>query len=241
MKLFWGKEDETLVKLLKQARLEFIFDPSKSKSRLMQTLAYAEQNREAAKSLGLFVFRYGMMAIGLVLVVSGGVIYASTGSEPGDTLFAINKLEDRIILSLPIGDLKKADYQTHIASNRLESLSKVELKIDTTELQVETQRLETVKESNLSLNNAIDSISAKKLAFEAAGKLEQAAQMSLVLGKLANIAGQYELKFESLESGTKNEKIKESIREHLAELKKTRVKAEMQSQVPNGPKESSSK
>lgn len=227
MKLFHNEQEERLIRLIKQSKLNFVFNPSPTKTRLMQTLAEVEQNLAAApKFFNMLVLRYSLITICLIFMASGGVVYASSASEPGDTLFGVHKLAENMILGITRDDSKKAEYHTKIVNDRLASLSKIEQQIQASELKVETRRLETVKESDISFFNAVETITTRHAALVAAGKIAAANQLKETLTKLESLADQYESKFQTIEMSTKDEKVKKSIQEHLTSIQKSKNKVQ---------------
>jgi hypothetical protein len=213
--------EEKMKNLLKAAQQDFRFDQDTVKNRLMPVLDRIEilpyrRTLLTAKSLA-----YSMSGAVFVVFVSGTFAFAST-SKPGDKLFVVNKWRENIILHLPLSVDQKTRFETGIVNNRLRALQTVNVQMPQAQ---ENKKLDTIKESDESLHNAIELVSANKHSLEAEGQTEQAEKMDQALTQLDNLAQQHEQQIQIIEASTEDGTNREIIKQHLHQIYTTRAKA----------------
>ncbi len=222
----WFKLDKSLTdKLKKASSVDFKFDPNPGKYRLLASIEHAAQKKPALHFSP--ILKYCLITACLLLFVSGTFVFAAN-SQPGDTLFSLNKIGENIILNLPLSDLQKAEVQEQIVTKRLEALDRVQAKTETVKTQLDARKLETVKESDETLSAAIENISKNKQKLEAAGNTQGAEKLGTVLDRLQAKVADREQTIQKIEDETADEPSKTKIRQHLRQIKKSREKAQLE-------------
>lgn len=227
MKFYNQEKNNKVIQLLKKSKQDFDFNAESSKIRLMQSLQYSSPPAEETTIRHWPIWHYAIATACLLIFASATFTLAST-ARPGDKLFGLNKFREQVILKLPLNVETKAHFQTEIVSKRLEALDLVQPKVNV--------RLERVKESEESLNAAIEAVSTNKHNLEALGKTQAAARLSEVLNELEALASKNEKRIESLGQDTDDEPTRVIMQNHLRQVKEARKKAilELKSgQTPN--------
>jgi hypothetical protein len=216
----FSKKPDNLTKQLSQSAQNFSFDQEKVKNRLMYSLNDAPIKAPAKIFFRTRILKYSSVLAAFVIFVSATFAFASS-SEPGDKLFPLNKIGEKVILSLPLSAQQKASIQTGIVNKRLKSL-------ETVKVRTEDKQLETVKESDESLQNAIEAVSANKKRLEASGHTQGAEKLGQVLNRLDALAEKHEQQFQSIEELISDNEGKQTVRKHLREIKNARRKAHIE-------------
>jgi hypothetical protein len=79
------------------------------------------------------------------------LVFAANLAKPGDTLFPVQKLQNDIVLSLPLPEATKQQIRTNIAIQRVSELDPVKTSEKLDEKKIHAQ----IQESNLSIDAAI--------------------------------------------------------------------------------------
>ena len=220
-----SKSDEQLIRLLRTAQQDFHFPIGSIKHRLMQSIGQAMPVAVIeSKFRGIIMLRYSVVAAGVIVIISGGLVLASTNSTPGDALFPIAKLREQVILGLTFDDLARADYRADIVSDRLQALDQINQNVEAPQAKINNQRLQVVAESDKSLSTAVDAVMAQQESLQNQGKEAQAAKLRQTLVELDQLALQHEEKIEALESETDDAQTQASIEEHLLNIRHTHAK-----------------
>ncbi|MBX4186967.1 MAG: hypothetical protein KW802_01755 [Candidatus Doudnabacteria bacterium] len=207
-------KDKALANLLKRSAGDFNFDETSAKFRLLASINRLDQ--KPAPSFHITrVMWYSTAFAALVITASTTFAFASN-ALPGDKLFALNKFGEKVILTLPLPVEQKAKVQEYIVTNRLEALDKVD-----------TEDLETVKESDESLMTAVDAITQNKTRLESMGKTKQAETLEKVLDQLQTKVENKENTIKEIEKRAKDEPTREKIREHLKKIEDSKQKARL--------------
>lgn len=217
MKLFNSKLNSEIINLLKKTRQDFIFDRTGIKNRLMANLENAPIK---APSHPMPVFRfvkYASVIVTILAFLSATFAFASN-SRPGDALFPLNKMGQKIVLTLPFSAEKKAKLQTQFVTNRLNDLEKINA-APSNQPNLQNIQLETIKESDEMLSNAIETISANKNRLRSNGSEKAAQQLDEVLTQLDTLASQHEDQIQEIEDQTQENDIKMTIDSHLTGIK----------------------
>ncbi len=218
--------DEDLIHLLKQSKGSFRFDHQGIKYRLLSSINHADQKAIHGFQMTR-VIRYSVGFAGFVVILSATFAFASS-SKPGDKLFALNKAGEHVVLSLPMPVQQKAQMEVYIVNQRFEALDNIETK--TVDMNIvgplEPKKLQTVKESDESLNSAIEHVTLNKKQLESKGNVKAAAKLEAVLDQLQSIAEKRETKLRELKEKTSDEHQKIEIEAHLKQIQTSRKKAQ---------------
>ncbi|MEO8065482.1 MAG: hypothetical protein ABI643_01335 [Candidatus Doudnabacteria bacterium] len=223
MNLFSRKSNQDLIEQLAKSRQDFQFDRFGIKNKLLMSLENSPEEPVAHKFFTIRLIKYSATFAGLLIFLSTALSFAST-AKPGDKLFPLNKLEEKMILNLPLSAEQKADLQVRIVSKRLEALKAVEN--TTNNVRLQAKQLETVKESDASIKQAVDSVSANKNALKGPGKTATEQKLDQVLNQIDDLAQKHEQRIQSLEDSASDKNIKQSLNQHLNEIKNSRHKAQ---------------
>lgn len=232
MKLFENPKSEELIKQLGKSQVDFEFDQVGGKKSLLAAIENISPETELKSSKRRpFILQFGL-ALGVVLLMMSGTFAAASKSLPGDKLFSVTKLKERVLLILPFSPQSRAEIQASIVEERLKALDQFpllesEAPIKPDMLQIEARKLETLREASESLHQAVDSIQRKRDEFEKNGQTKQAEQLSKVLSNISEQSEKREKMIEEIEKKLEqeDESVKEKARERLEDLKKARNKA----------------
>src|SRR5258708_4734798 len=113
--MIWFKDEksEHLKKLLKHSQSQFRFDQSGIKNRLLTSLDTAKIELNHDHFIVFRIVKYSVVPVCLFLFISASFAFASS-SVPGDKLFFLNKLGEKIILNLPLSSQQNADIESKI-------------------------------------------------------------------------------------------------------------------------------
>jgi len=232
MKLFKTQNSEELIKELGKSHVDFEFDQVSAKKSLLSTIENILPETESKLSKRKpFILQFGLTLAAVVLMVSG-TFAAASKSLPGDKLFSVTKLKEKMLLILPFSPQSRAEIQASIVEDRLKALDQFPLVEDTgaikpNTVQLEARKLETLKEASESLHQAVDNIQKKRNEFEENGQIKQAEKLDDVLLNISEQSEKREKVIKEIEEKLEkeNERLKEKAQERLEDLKKARNKA----------------
>jgi hypothetical protein len=205
----------------------FKYDKTNVKQRLMMSVKHASQGEAEETFSWKTMPNWGVVLAALVIMLGSATFAYADQARPGDILFPVNKLNDKIILNLPFSAQTKARIQAQIVSKRLDALDQV-TKDDSSRPDNSLNRskkLETIKESRISLTTAIQKVTEAKKMLEDNGNTTGAEALRQTLTHLEELAGQQEEKIQYLEEHAIDKADKKEIGQHLSEIKKERKKA----------------
>lgn len=214
MNFFKDEKRDKLISMLKQSKPDFKFDPNSGKVQLMQSLTRSQIVEPEMKMHSWHIMRYSLATACLLIFVSGTFAFASN-AKPGDKLFPMNKLGEQMILKLPLTDEVRANFQARIVSKRLEALTQVKPEA----------KLETIKESDESLNQAVEAITTNRQNLRTKGNKQAEARLNNVLNQLESLAQKQQERIEVLQSETDDTQVRLMIDQHLLRVKQAKQKA----------------
>lgn len=159
--------------------------------------AIAGQTRTAEKSFDWQERKYALMRyvaatlVGLSLV--GGTALAAGNSKPGDILYPIKRIKEKVQLTAAVSPEAKANLRANFAQERLKELQELTAEDLTTvnatssvssgHTQTDTQLRETVRsrareDAGKEVKNALDELTKVRANLEAKGDLEAAAAVN---------------------------------------------------------------
>ncbi|MEJ0021595.1 MAG: hypothetical protein WDN47_03345 [Candidatus Doudnabacteria bacterium] len=237
MIFFNSKSKKKMIKLLKDSEQDFRFDEQRVKDRLLYSLRETPIKAPARTFFTFRFMKYSALVAGLVIFLSATFVLA-LNANPGDRLFGLNKFGENVILSLPLSMEQKAQVQAGIVTRRLEALQEIEAQPAGPGL--ETKQLETIKESDESIQNAIDTVTANKVKLENSGQTASAEKLGKVLDQIDTLAKKHEDRIKTIETQMPDQKAQQTIDNHLNGIKNSRQKAsiELQSQKTDDPVDS---
>lgn len=233
MKFFPSQPNNDLKKRLAASRQEFKFDQEAIKSRLLYSLNDAPMKAPDKTLVSFRALKYSTVLASVLILISGTFALASQ-AQPGDRLFALNKWSEKLVLALPLSMDQKAAMETRIVNKRLQALEAVKLNSPATiSPQTETRQLETIKESDEAVQNALESVASNKKLLETQGQTANAQRLEKVLNELDNLAAQHEKQIQGLEQSALDDEARQTIQLHLIEIKNARTKARTQIKLPD--------
>ncbi|MBX4205302.1 MAG: hypothetical protein KW788_03935 [Candidatus Doudnabacteria bacterium] len=127
----FNSKNRKIETLLRQSRQDFGFDSISTKARIMLAVNVRHLSKDDVRHFSLNPRTWPKYAFGaslamLVVVSTTGLAFASTKSKPGEVLFPVQKLQNRVVLSLPLPAATKAQIGTKIAAKRLRELDEIQ-------------------------------------------------------------------------------------------------------------------
>jgi len=225
MNIFKAQENEKLISLLASAKQDFKFNQADIKTRLLAQLPHTKQlPAQDLRFSSPLVFRSGFFFAGIILLVSGTFV-AAAQSQPGDKLFGINKFRQELLVKIPLGAEGQAKAQAHLVEERLKSLDQLPEQAAQVKLKQENRKLEVIKETERSLNQAINTIRKNQEALEKKGNTAAARKLQEVLTTIGDMAQKREQTIKRIEEESKDDIRRELLQERLKDLKEARQKA----------------
>lgn len=227
MTKFRKQPDDEITKLLKASRQDFRFRQDLVKLRILSSLHSGVFMPAKFGVWRLIFMHYGAVIAVVVLCVSVTFVKAAQ-SQPGETLFPLSKLGEKIVLGLPLSAQQKAQFQTSIVSKRLRSLEQIKTQQDgLTDSQWQNKQLETIKESDESLRSAVETISATQAKFQTSGRTNDADNLSQILDQLDSLAQAHEENVLKIENETPEGNIKQAVDMHLNQIREIHHRTRM--------------
>ncbi len=133
----------------------------------------------------------GLVGLGLV----GGTVFASNSAKPGDILFPVKKVAEKVQISLSSSDTAKAQLETNIAEQRIQNINEVSVQ----------HKAEAKVEAQSETDNALSTLKRVQGDLQAKGNTTAAAAIGENISKLQGKAKDNQLKVESdLNENTKD-------------------------------------
>jgi len=162
-----NKEQEIIKKLqiLKQVNPRPYFI-----DKVRNSLVYSLTNRQAQKT-PLFVFRLAIASFLVVFLVSGGAVFASKGSLPGDFLYPVKIALEEVRIRLTDDS---ADLRIRLTEQRLKEIQELKEKEDQ---DIEKAASEYKKAIDKALENASEEVDKSNLLNKLQEKLDLHSQV----------------------------------------------------------------
>ena len=220
--------DEKLKQQLRKSQTDFKLDQTGIKNHLMQSVeAYKQKPAITLPVRSRFPFWAHSLAI-VVLFISSATLVFADSSKPGDSLFFLDKLQEKAVLTLPLPSEQKANIQANIVNERVHELQKLKTTPNKNEVKARA-----IEESELSVTKALESITEVKTKLEDRGKTKQAERINKVLIKLDGLAEKNEEEIEDIRNNWKEAKQQEKNIERadrsLKEIQRARLKLNINS------------
>ncbi|HEV8601414.1 MAG TPA: DUF5667 domain-containing protein [Patescibacteria group bacterium] len=226
MKLFNLEQFENLIKLLKQSEQDFKFDQKSIKLNLLTSInSHHLPEKEKIKLREISIHRFSVYqysaVFAVILFATGGATFAlANTAKPGDFLFPLDLLQEKMVLSLPLSEQKKAKLESNFVSERI-----VELKQLRQARGSDTVKAAAVKESQKTLTSAVEAVTRSKDLLQARGRNQQAQELDNVLDELETLAGEHEKNAGEIKDEVEEPGLKIEIENNLTDIKKARLKA----------------
>ncbi len=218
MTWFKNHQEEKIKLLLRESRQDFRYDHESTRLKLLQNLNHYPQ--PASHTHVWIMAKYALVAACFVFLFSATLAFTSN-AKPGEKLFTLNKWGEQMILRLPLPEEQKMNIENNIVTKRLEALDIVEK---------ENKILETVKESDETLNAAVEKIIINKAKI-AVGDDEKTEKLDEALERLDAQAALREQKIKDLEDRVIDQEAKAKIRIHRENFQKTRAKMRLETKA----------
>lgn len=182
--IFNDKKFNKEINLLKSIASDDSAGLESVKASLMKQVAETNQDQKRyieaeRKTFMNPVMRYAATTlVGLGLV--GGTVFASNSAKPGDVLFPVKKVSEKVQISLQTSQQAKAELQSKIAEDRIDSVT-----------QVSAENKDTAKvEAKTELNSAIDVLTKVQADLQAKGNTTAADALSRNIARLKQKAAE---------------------------------------------------
>jgi hypothetical protein len=162
------------------------------------------------------------LGVVLIVVVSSGAALSQAGYyQPSSALYALEQVQEGVMLRLPMPAAQKASVQMRAAENRTRKLE------GTHKDEPYQTRLEAMRDSNAFLNRAVDQISAAKQLQSERGKAQQEQKYVEMLERLEQIAGKHEqVATDMINSESTDLEQEQEIEAHLKTIKNIRYRVQ---------------
>ncbi|MDP3986465.1 MAG: DUF5667 domain-containing protein [Candidatus Veblenbacteria bacterium] len=154
-----------------------------------------------------------VLTILIALGMSTGTVLASSSALPGDILYPVKRLEEKIELKLASNPQVHARVRAKHAEVRLEELSQLEVQAETktsgeAKTRAEEREQRAASEAGLDLETTLNALSEVQIKFENEGQAAAATSISNVIKRLTDRATQrpnsrFEVEHEEEEGRTK--------------------------------------
>jgi hypothetical protein len=212
MKIFGSQPNDELTKLLKTSQQDFGFNQELVKMRVTSQLQ--SENQDMKQPLQHHHWMRSSIVTAVVILSLSITAVSAAQSQPGDKLFSLNKWGEKFVLSLPLSIEHKAQVQTSIVTKRLQALKKVQTQPDDL-----NRKLKTVNESDESLRNAVEMVTANKAKFRAMGQMAQANRLTPALNQLNDLAQEHEDQIQAIQASMPEGHVRQTMNLRLTEVR----------------------
>jgi hypothetical protein len=214
--------------LMQDSQSDFVFDKSGVKNRILSTIENAHLNPKTfktAKNVNVWRWNTALAScLGMIVIFSATIVYADS-SNPGDKLYFLDQLQERVVLKMPRSDQAKARLQERLVNERVNELNK----IPTINHLDQTVRLKAIEESQQNLFNAVEETTRIRESLKLKGRDKAVENIDEVLLKLGQLAEKQEARVEEFKKHTENEEDVLKLEENLEAIKKAGLKARLES------------
>lgn len=217
---FWkhDESEEKLKKLLKLQQSDFDFNQQGVKNRLQLSIARASSAQPTFRT-SAWMPRWGLAIAAITLfVLSGSTFALANNAKPGDRLYLLDKAQEQIWTRLPLPASNKAQIQAGIVEERAYELDQLR-KSD------KANKIKAVKESEQSLQQAVEAVSNTRTKLESSGKRKQVEKLDSVLTRLELLAEEQEQKIEEIKTEIDDDEVKADIDKSLLKIRKSKERA----------------
>ena len=226
MKLFRTDKEDRVAELLGLAKQNFKFDQAENKTRLFAALDTQPKMQVETAAQSSYRFNFNLAAGFAVALVGISVTFLSAqGAVPGDKLFAVNKFRESLVLALPLSVQNRVNIVAEITNERFQALDQISIQT-VTAAELAQKRLETIEESRVSFNQAVDVISSQIEVLENRGLNHEVQGLYTALDNLERAAKRREQTIRDLETKAEDERERIRIQENRKLFEKARLKAE---------------
>jgi hypothetical protein len=220
---------QQLVDALKKSGQDFEFDRSQARTELLLSidrrhLSSLEKDRLTIKyNRAALNFKMAFAMASLILFVGLGATFAIADTAlPGDKLFALDQLQEKAVLKLPLPQQTRANIRANILAERVSELNKIQDLPDKEELKVKA-----VGATEQSLSKTIEDITENREKLRTSGKIKQAQKLNNVLDRLEKLAGEQEIQTDRIIKNISDQKLREEADGKLERIKQLKLKVRL--------------
>lgn len=219
----FNSKNKKVENLLRESRQDFGFDSENIKARVMMAVNVRHLSKEDVKRLTFnpstwprYVFA---TTIALVLAITTtGFAFAANGSKPGEVLFPVQKLQNQIVLSLPLSASKKAEISTNIVAKRIQELDELQKNPASKSSRVSAE----IREAQESIAKAASFVPEQKTNDES---VEETAN------KLNDLSTKHQQTLQNLSTQTEDSELKAEIEQSVKDITATQDKIRTRRQL----------
>lgn len=142
-----------------------------------------------------FTSAYAVLSVFVILLLTSGTVLASQGSLPGDALYPVKRLTEKVELQLAPTKKVKAEVQAKHATERVNELTELQVKVDAevkTEQKSDTEKHheEAKVEAVTELETALNTLNEVQNKLESKGNIQAATSLQTVMEKLTTKANE---------------------------------------------------
>lgn len=228
MNPFNPQHKEQLINLLRRSRTSFGFSQATVKTRLLGNIEELQMSsaERRVRELGhnSFLRRHwitSFLTLALLVAIGSGATLAQADiAKPGTKFHVLDQLLEQFFLKLPLSESQKAKIQANIVDERNHELEYLIQNNGDSNLE-----FEAVKNSQESLNNAVEQVRSVREDMASAGKTRQAENLDTVLKRLEILAEEQEGQVRNLKALQHDEEIKVEFDHQLEAINQARTKA----------------
>jgi hypothetical protein len=225
MIFFRSKKDKQIEQLLSESRQNFEFDSQNIKARLMMAVESQHFSKEELRNFTFkpnFWPRYAFSLTLAVMLMVGttGFAFAANNATPGDVLFPIQKIQNQIVLSLPLPETKKEEIRTEIVTKRLKELDAIEKISNPDSAKIQA----IVKESQASIDDAVTNLHMEPAVEGTTSPDKKQAKLDNLATKLDGLIDTHQKYLKNIQEKTKDSETKETIDNSAKSIESTREK-----------------
>jgi hypothetical protein len=223
-----SENKKKITELLRDSKSDFKFNQSGIKNRLLASVENIHLHPKTFETVTKSNVRRWNAALasglGVVVIFSATLAYADL-SNPGDKLYFLDQLSERLELKMPRSGEAKARLQERLVNERVTELNKIPA-INNTD---QTVRLRAIEESQQNLFNAVEETTRIRESLRSKGRDKAVKNIDEVLSNLGQLAEKQEQRVEEFKKYTENENDVLKLEENLEAIKKAGLKARLES------------
>jgi hypothetical protein len=221
----FNSKNKKLENLLRESRQDFGFDSENIKARVMMAVNVRHLSKDDVRRLTFnpstwprYVFGASLALI--LAITTTGFAFAANESKPGEVLFPIQKLQNQIVLSLPLSAAKKAEFSTNIVAKRLQELDEIQNNSNTKSSKVSAE----VKEAQESIATAASFVPEQ---------VSDNDNVEEIAKKLDGLSIQHQQTLQNLSIKTEDTELKAEIEKSVRDITATQSKLRVRKQKIN--------
>lgn len=172
-------------------------------SRLVVSQQPADLPKRYMWAVHKFSYTYVAVATFLIVAMTGGTVMAAKGALPGDTLYPVKRIAEKVESTLAPTPAVKANVEASHASERLNEIIVLQQRVveaneSDSRSQLEQRELKAREQTENEVETALNVLKDLQIKFESSGKNQDASVLNKALEQLSKKASdsEFEVKYE---------------------------------------------